>query len=1607
VGSTGLLDLPVGSTPVGSTALSSLLLSQIPLCGDTPLPGTDQASCQADHATWAQVLAGTGFANLPLNALTLADIVGNLTVKGRLAALPLKDASFATTLFRSVHWSSLLLGSTPLSDLPGGFDAWCGTGGQIPESGGDCTNATPTTSVLQMDVAGQLGSAPVGSTPVGSTPVGSTPVGSTPVGSTDIPSSLLANIPLADIANDDGNLADVVDCTKVDCTNGTLGDAYTASAIKPGATFVQIKNAMAANGITINDILIAVLGAAGLPWEQLPLQGLQPYSQTHPTVHYTIGTLVDCSQAAEFTLDVRLPKGFFPVNGSEQVTVGNSTQAAGDPVVEGADADSAAKLNGYEWTVDCPGGDTGIETATLTFDSWVGLTLGTFSTHVTAAANSASISTTGAPVTVKPNHEAQDPSSATPIDPDTLVAGHIAFSGEQAFYKLNLGSVPKGTRISAFLSVPDNADLDLTMSAPAAPSFFSAPVGSTPVGSTPIEDTAPGFSNAGQGLSPDTLQDVPVGSTPVGSTPVGSTPVGSTSDTRGAGENESGAVITTGQSGVVTIGVSGYNGGSSNKPFVLRVQKTPPPPLPTCPARSLTVSASAQGALPATLNSSTKTLFILDKQRLTAMYGSSAVSSLLSSLTTLTKRNEVSGAILPVDGNAAVRSAYSAWDSTPCDTTARDNVVKAINDVVAGYRANGLPNLHYIVLVGSDEATPMANSPDPVLLSPEQNEASGLAFTTNGLTQGNALYASAAQNQILTDGAYGAFTNIQWLGRSLLLPQLSVSRLVESPGDVVGQIGRYLKANGYTGTPQSGVGTLNPTSAAVTGYDFLADGSQSVQTNLAHQFSGLTMPFGTSFPSGHPSIFNPITKWKALTAYKPGALVQPTGTSPNLTFQAQSSGTSAMTEPTWPTLSGGTIVDGTVTWKAIVTPVPWSNTDVISNILAAATPASIDALNGHYNQYELEAADGSLATSADATSANFAARILFTMGCHGGLDVADTLFGGNPSSPSGKYLDWPELYARAQAAVYIGNTGFGYGDTASIALSERLLALFARNLHSNTDSVGEQWAETLGQYFATAGAYDVYDEKVMEETTFYGLPFWHFGTAPVTPLAGTLSSGKSLASMSGASALAANPASLPTSIDPITGTQSATVNFPAAGDTTQSQFGLYRPILPITSQEVTSSTGPATGLWIKSLATSDTLDVTPTLGYPTIDLSAHEPAPDFAPIFFPASPFTLEHSFVFGNERDYINVSDQFRPNDPPDGKGTQRHVATGAFEVFYGNTSDRIAPLISDVNSTFVPVPGTANIAVRATDATANVAEVAALVNDGTWHFVQLTRSSDPTLWTGSISGLGQDPEIFAEATDGTNVSYSANKGSNFTSVPAGAPDSAVITLASPFGTYNQNDPVNATFSCTVGGFPTAECDATLDGNPIASGAPIDTTNNGQHTFVVTALDADGNVVATLQRTYTVATPASFFGITFANAANSGGGMKPNCTQKNPFNSGTNDVNTFPNAICSSDGNAPSPSTFSWQVELANGTPQNGTPVVNTGGPITVSVVNVTTHGTRGGQPPVLLNGNNATATIPTGSATTTTSFKVGNIGSGDWIQVTVKVTVGGSSYTLEMQVH
>ena len=118
-------------------------------------------------------------------------------------------------------------------------------------------------------------------------------------------------------------------------------------------------------------------------------------------------------------------------------------------------------------------------------------------------------------------------------------------------------------------------------------------------------------------------------------------------------------------------------------------------------------------------------------------------------------------------------------------------------------------------------------------------------------------------------------------------------------------------------------------------------------------------------------------------------------------------------------------------------------------------------MNAHYSQWLLQPAAGTSLVSTDDlpdVEDAFAARILFTMGCHGGLNVPDTLLGPPRCVQRARLLDWAQSCAQARAAVYVANTGFGYGDTVANALSERLMSIFAAKIPGG-GTIGELWID--------------------------------------------------------------------------------------------------------------------------------------------------------------------------------------------------------------------------------------------------------------------------------------------------------------------------------------------------------------------------------------------------------------------------------------------------------------------------------------------------------------------------------------------------------------------
>src|SRR5439155_17410298 len=96
------------------------------------------------------------------------------------------------------------------------------------------------------------------------------------------------------------------------------------------------------------------------------------------------------------------------------------------------------------------------------------------------------------------------------------------------------------------------------------------------------------------------------------------------------------------------------------------------------------------------------------------------------------------------------------------------------------------------------------------------------------------------------------------------------------------------------------------------------------------------------------------------------------------------------------------------------------------------------------------------------------------------------------ASSDPRLLDWPQKLG-SSADVYVANTGFGYGDTDSIAYGERVMSLLAGQLGGRQSTAGQALMYAKQQYIADNAVPGVYDAKAAEEATFYGLPMYRIG----------------------------------------------------------------------------------------------------------------------------------------------------------------------------------------------------------------------------------------------------------------------------------------------------------------------------------------------------------------------------------------------------------------------------------------------------------------------------------------------------------------------------------
>ena len=85
------------------------------------------------------------------------------------------------------------------------------------------------------------------------------------------------------------------------------------------------------------------------------------------------------------------------------------------------------------------------------------------------------------------------------------------------------------------------------------------------------------------------------------------------------------------------------------------------------------------------------------------------------------------------------------------------------------------------------------------------------------------------------------------------------------------------------------------------------------------------------------------------------------------------------------------------------------------------------------------------------------------MGCHAGFQTTDAVVGST-------VLDWPQYFAEHNTG-FVGNTGFGLGDTDSVAFSEELMADFAGKLDRLHPPSGDALLQAKQQYYLSRVAF--------------------------------------------------------------------------------------------------------------------------------------------------------------------------------------------------------------------------------------------------------------------------------------------------------------------------------------------------------------------------------------------------------------------------------------------------------------------------------------------------------------------------------------------------------
>jgi hypothetical protein len=1505
--------LTLGSQQVAP--LSEDLLSNI---GVTYPDGCAASTC----TDWQGILAGSQYAGFPLQSVSLEDVLttsGSDLPDGsnpaaRLNALPLSDIDVSGSSLGALPVAAYALGGTSIDDIPLSsadlnsdgtvnqgqtLTDWCNDLSSVhwPCSDFGITSDTDTAdaanvTVLSLGISGvPLASIPLDSVPLESATVDASPVGGLSLAGTDLndtglgtlkfatlkfatlklatlkfatlpidevntASIAMGAIPLSDIdMSEDISLTDgttgpiplgqiplstlpnatsIVNCslTPDNCAGDTLAEAQGDGAILPTAvlsdvsgydastTVAEIEEALT-NGYSDTTTLADLLGAEQIDSGTTISQLIDAISSSDPSALNglffgdLLAGLVPASTYPWQDVNLGTPGLGAASTGGGEVTLTATTVVANGPtaLTEVLTVPSGFSLVPGSATFDGqPSPDPTASGSTLTATPGNSTGSDTFSVEVrpNEVLGSQPVSVTvsipdGGSQSAASSINITDPfagngSATTPstLQPDSLNVSFLSAPNVSAYWDIN---VPAGDALSLDLSdLP--ADYDMVLYGPPTTELSSNP---TQVTSGVTETPPADQSSTGQQDAPDP------GTLPL----LATLPVEAISANRGLTPEEITTPSLTG--GTYLVQISGYNGAySTTAPYALRSELVETTASPSCSVPSTysngkdtlnqNVAVPAAGQpLTETWSASAgwslqappanvNTLFLVDPDRLYDAYGQSSAGAGQPGV------NDVLSQLTSTinSGAGGMVGAVVPVEGNP--QTAADYSAWDASPCSVQAANKVVSDISATVRSLEDAYPTVANI---VIVGADDQIPMGRVPDTT-VSDNEADYAASTFPGI-SDQLSSALSEGYFLSDD---PYASPDPLgvggqtLYTPSLAIGRLVETpTQIDNTLSRFQNSNGQLNATSALSTGYDFVTQGANAIAASL-------------SGPLGAANVTKLISN-------------------------------------SWTTSDLLNAVDGG-------TPTNASNAPDIVSFNGHFDFSRLLSANGDETGNSSQILDTTDVRAADAGNEITQERLLFSLGCHSGLEIPTNEIS---NAVSGGVDSWASTFAD-EGAVWVGNTGYGYANDQYISYSAKLMGLFAQSLNGSV-SIGDALSEAKQLYAAQSGVLDPYDLKADMESTYYGMPNYTLSglahpstnSASATPqlsLGQDPVTGLQTASISLSQSLGSNPDQLGTVTPPEGGT------YYEVNNSTLEQTTAGFPIEPLSSIDVTNPgangqlASVAHGALITGLTSTDVGDFTPSIAEADSDASGPENQISQYETSFPATLQRVATYQLFSATGTPVThqavdlITGQFIPDPNNPGTGNQRLFTNVAASVEYTPPSDtNFTPPTIDEATGIVVNNTTAAFNVVTTPAPGGspVKEVLALFTDtsnpGTWASVNLVQGADG-VWTGGAPAPASGKITYiVQAVDGDgNVAMDSDKGVEFNQVQESQVQSTGLGTGlsaslSPVGNDTEVDgfysgPVDVTFT----GAPGATVTYQVDGG--ASQA-VGLGSNGQGSFTVT----------------------------------------------------------------------------------------------------------------------------------------------------------------------------